>query len=136
MTTDNFTDAMFAASRENNPHRDPQFGEFRAGAEWARTHLAAQEPTDAEVEAVADVLAESEDTGSIETARAALSAARNARRDEETPMSKWTRHGHEIPGVLYDPREPKPPRARCGGSLICPRCASDVARHRGDGEAR
>lgn len=49
-------------------------------------------------------------------------------------MSKWTRHGHEIPGVLYDPRDPKPPRARCGGSLICPQCARDVARHRGDEE--
>ena len=45
MTTDPFAEAMFAASRENNPHRDPQFGEFRAGAEWARTHLAAQELT-------------------------------------------------------------------------------------------
>lgn len=52
---------------------------FTVGAEWARDHLAAQEPTDAEVEAVAGVLAESEDTGSVETARAALSAARKAR---------------------------------------------------------
>ena len=51
-------------------------------------------------------------------------------------MSKWTRHGHEIPGALYDPRDPKPPRARCGGSLICPQCARDVARHRGDEETR
>ena len=45
-------------------------------------------------------------------------------------MNKWTRHGHEIPGVLYDPKEPRPPRARCGGSLICPQCALDVAKHR------
>ena len=52
MTTDPFTEAMFAASRENNPHRDPEYGEFRAGAEWARTHLATQGPTDAEVDAL------------------------------------------------------------------------------------
>lgn len=47
-------------------------------------------------------------------------------------MNKWTSHGHEIPGVLYDPKEPRPPRARCGGSLICPQCALDVAKHRQD----
>ena len=45
-------------------------------------------------------------------------------------MNKWTKHGHEIPGVLYDPKETRPPRARCGGSLICPQCALDVAKHR------
>lgn len=69
-------------------------------AEWARTHLAAQEPTDAEVEAAARKVFEA-DAPSHEphewfeasealrsdyrgTARAALSAARAARRDEET----------------------------------------------------
>ena len=51
--------------------------------EVLRIVSAAQEPTEAEVDAVAGVLAESEDTGSVETARAALRAARAARRDEE-----------------------------------------------------
>ena len=75
--------------------------QFRQGAEWARTHLAAQEPTDAEVEAAARSLyaedvnesyiewpayGSPENVGRelyIERARNALSAARAARRDEE-----------------------------------------------------
>ena len=67
---------------------------FVAGAEWARTHLAAQEPTDAEVEAAAraihiNTIREFDDLGGLDQhalrtrARKALSAARAARRDEE-----------------------------------------------------
>ena len=70
---------------------------FVAGAEWAREHLAAQEPTDAEVEAAARTWAESGPTAAVweqmaeerreytrERMHACLSAARAARRDEET----------------------------------------------------
>lgn len=62
-------------------------------AEWARAHLAAQEPTDAEVEAAARIIFNRARAGNafadavwfevrgdyLEDARAALSAARNAR---------------------------------------------------------
>ena len=64
MTTDNFTEAAYAEAERQNPvppTYDPEGPSqwerllakqaFRNGAEWARTHLAAQEPTDAEVEA-------------------------------------------------------------------------------------
>lgn len=102
MTADNFTEAARAEAerRHNrivrrNKTADEWLDEGRAsgftsGAEWARTHLAAQEPTDAEVEAAARAL--HEDMGGlpeeldqmhIDAARAALSAARAARRDEE-----------------------------------------------------
>ena len=79
---------------------------FEKGAEWARTHLAAQEPTEDEVETAAramriETLADTVrpgaaarwwDNGDVSPdeadklrrlARAALSAARAARRDEE-----------------------------------------------------
>ena len=79
---------------------------FDAAAQWARAHLAAQEPTDAEVEAAARAMrietlgdtvrpgaaARWWDNGDVSPdeadklrrlARAALSAARAARRDEE-----------------------------------------------------
>ena len=58
MTTDNFTEA--ARAEADRRMREADFvtsGDmtrahgFTLGAEWARTHLAAQEPTDAEVEA-------------------------------------------------------------------------------------
>ena len=71
--------------------------DFRDGVVWARTHLAAQEPNDAEVEAAARTWAESGPTTAVweqmteerreytrERMRACLSAARAARRDEET----------------------------------------------------
>ena len=63
MTADNFTDAARAEAERRynrivrrNKTADEWLDEGRAsgftsGAEWARTHLAAQEPTDAEVEA-------------------------------------------------------------------------------------
>ena len=63
MTTDNFTEAAAAAAEEQwtrdlapgQPLRGPRRMDrrigFTMGAAWARTHLAAQEPTDAEVEA-------------------------------------------------------------------------------------
>ena len=67
---------------------------FLHGAEWARTYLAEQEPTDAEVEAAAraihiNTIREFDDLGGLDQhalrtrARKALSAARAARRDEE-----------------------------------------------------
>ena len=57
---------------------------FEKGAEWARTRLAAQEPTDAECVAVQKCLYERTLTWvpTVEV-RAALSAARATRRDEE-----------------------------------------------------
>ena len=57
---------------------------FEKGAEWARTRLAAQEPTDAEVGAAQKCLYERTLTWvpTVEV-RAALSAARATRRDEE-----------------------------------------------------
>ena len=104
MTTDPFTDADLADyARAEAETRWPQRRTghyvqqlaFVAGAEWAREHLAAQEPTDAEVEAAARVICEGTEAGDLDawgpetqrrfrsTARAALSAARAARRDEE-----------------------------------------------------
>lgn len=46
--------------------------------------------------------------------------------EEDIPI-KWTLHGHEIPGVIYGPNDLHPPKARCGGPMICPNCALDVA---------
>ena len=113
MTNDNFTEAAHesAASKyqgdwdpfEGAPVDDWGVAEaerqaYVAGAEWARTHLAAQEPTDAVCEAAAVAICsgaggcdpcfnwdESVDGGCTyctRHARAALSAARAARRDE------------------------------------------------------
>ena len=118
MTADNFTDAARAEAERRynrivrrNKTADEWLDEGRAsgftsGAEWACTHLAAQEPSDAEVEAAAramrietlgdtvrpGVAARWWDSGDVSPdevdklrrlARAALSAARTARRDEE-----------------------------------------------------
>ena len=93
MTTDNFTEAARAEAERVRDENSPlEYGTIRAtfldaflaGAEWARTHLAAQEPTDAECVAVQKCLYERTLTW-VPTAevRAALSAARAARRDEE-----------------------------------------------------
>ena len=103
MTTDEFTEA----ARKRAERRVPLDGgepdlifrdrrELVKMAEWARDHLAAQEPTDTEVEAAAVALAvEGDDIGEwdslstyaqatyLRDARAALSAARAARRDQE-----------------------------------------------------
>ena len=56
-----------------------------AGWKAARDHLAAQEPTDAECIAFWHAFEDAADETNMENIRAALSAARNARRDEETP---------------------------------------------------
>ena len=73
---------------------------FLMGANWARDHLAAQEPTDAEVEAATlelyvrshhstgrqtpfESLDHEDKVSWVEDGRAVLSAARAARRDEE-----------------------------------------------------
>ena len=92
MTNDNFTEAARAeaerVARENTPLEygsiwDAFVDAYAAGLQ-ARTHLAAQEPTDAEVGAFQKCLYDRTLTWvpTVE-ARAALSAARNARRDEE-----------------------------------------------------
>lgn len=109
MTTDPFTEAARAEAEDyaRTPRmnvgtvRDRIAEAHRAGAEWARTHLAAQEPTDAEVEAAAIECVKFlfltaperpwEDPEAVEQwepmARIALRSARAARRDEETAMS-------------------------------------------------
>ena len=83
MTTDPFTDAAYAESRQQWPMRD-QRSAFESGARWAQRYLAAQEPTDAEVGAAQKCLYERTLTWvpTVEV-RAALSAARATRRDEE-----------------------------------------------------
>ena len=120
MTNDNFTEAARAeAERRHNriARRNKTADEwldegrasgFTSGAEWARTHLAAQEPTDGEVEAARTEVREAlrdqykdrynlgrhdsinigdeidiDETAEM-VARAALSAARAARRDGVT----------------------------------------------------
>ena len=92
MSADDFTEAANAAAREyaraprmNVGTAQDRIGQAHAdGWEAARTHLAAQEPTDAEVGAVQKRLHERTLTWvpTVEV-RAALNAARAARRDEE-----------------------------------------------------
>ena len=100
-TTDAFTEAAEVASWEDDRHPDDTGAwgrmKFMRGARWARAHLAAQEPTDAEVLAAlnadyairfgprnfpADSLEPYGDEA-VRIMRAALTAARAARRDEE-----------------------------------------------------
>ena len=118
MTTDNFTEAARAEAERRynriarrNKTADEWLDEGRAsgftsGAEWAHDHLAAQEPTEDEVETAAramrietlgdtvrpGVAARWWDSGDVSPdevdklrrlARTALSAARATRRDEE-----------------------------------------------------
>ena len=104
MTTDNFTEAAAAAAEEQwtrdlapgQPLRGPRRMDrrigFTMGAAWARTHLAAQEPTDAECIAVLNAVTTpfGEKPGRTEWApaairrcREAMVSARAARRDEE-----------------------------------------------------
>ena len=106
MTTDNFTEAARAEAERRynriarrNKTADEWLDEGRAsgftsGAEWARTHLAAQEVTDAEVIAALGAANRTTLTGqrfdaplsfysdaTVKAMRAALSAARAARRE-------------------------------------------------------
>ena len=99
MTTDPFTEAAreeFYRVWHSPIHDHSQIGMAIHMAEWARTHLTAQEPTDAEVLAALNAHgvvmspkmhpAPSLDywgDKSAEAMRAALTAARAARRDEE-----------------------------------------------------
>ena len=90
MTADPFIEAARAEAERRTPlggHTAPALTQERAGlvamAEWARTHLAAQEPTDAECIAFWHAFEDAADETNIENIRAALSAARAARRDEE-----------------------------------------------------
>ena len=109
MTTDPFTEAARAEAEWRYPALNPDAEELTyprsvlrehkrsahvAGWEAARARLAAQEPTDAEVLAAAWAICRLQDDGyepaedhpcgaCAESARAALSAARAARRDEE-----------------------------------------------------
>lgn len=96
MTNDNFTEA--ARAEADRRMREADFvtsGDmvrahgFTQGAEWARTHLAAQEPTEAEVDAGMASAAQSMPAawwGGTEWRRYVeeiLSAASASRRDEE-----------------------------------------------------
>ena len=95
MTTDDFTTAARAEAESWIGMDLDDHDNFVSGAEWARDHLDAQEPTDAEIEAAARVICEGTEAGDLagwgpetqrrfrSTARAALSTARAARRDEE-----------------------------------------------------
>ena len=98
MTTDNSNNAARAYAEQacyQDENRPIAEAGFRAGWKAARTHLAAQEPTAAEVEALARMTTEEvsgcdwarfgEDSRNYhrETARRRLTAARAARRDEE-----------------------------------------------------
>ena len=84
MNNDTFTEAARAEAEDyaRTPRmnvgtvRDRIAEAHQVGAEWARTHLAAREPTDAEIEAGANAII------ALLTG-VALSAARAARRDEE-----------------------------------------------------
>ena len=64
MNNDPFTAAARAEAERDHPDDDYEGSggaercAFMAGAVWARTHLAAQEPTDAETEAAANALAD------------------------------------------------------------------------------
>ena len=98
MTNDNFTEAARAEGLRLWPGTDfghlPARFAFLDGASWARTYLAAQEPTDAEVEAAAEAICSGEGgcdpcfnwddsvaggcTYCASHARAALSASRRA----------------------------------------------------------
>lgn len=84
MTTDPFTKA--AEAEAMRAYRDtgmPRYVLAVHMAEWARAHRAAQEPTDAECIAFWYAFEDAADETNIENIRAALSAARAARRDEE-----------------------------------------------------
>ena len=104
MTNDNFNDAARAEAERRynrivrrNKTADEWLDEGRAsgftsGAEWARTNLAAQEPTDAEciavLNAVTTPLGEKPKytvwfPAAIRRCREAMMSARAARRDEE-----------------------------------------------------
>ena len=106
MTTDPFTEAAYAEAERQNPvppTYDPEGPSqwerllaqqaFRNGAEWARTHLAAQEPTDEECIYILSIVCSpfgEEDKKSewapaaIQRCREAMVRARAARRDEES----------------------------------------------------
>lgn len=88
MTTDPFTEAARAEAERWWPGiAGPTILALGAHmAEWARAHLAAQEPTDEEVEAAAEAILEAAfgqelPEAPIDLARAALSAARHAREE-------------------------------------------------------
>ena len=99
MTTDPFTTAARAEAESWIGMDLDDHDNFVSGAVWARDHLDAQEPTDAEIEAAAEATCSGEGgcdpcfnwddsvdggcTYCTRHARAALSAARAARRDEE-----------------------------------------------------
>lgn len=85
MTTDDFTDAaMEHLAKVDHDKSREWFDGFVACTRWARDHLAAQEPTDAEVRAVWYALGPRVTIAmEYEDLRDALSAARAVRRDEE-----------------------------------------------------
>lgn len=38
----------------------------------------------------------------------------------------YTTHGHHIPGSPTEDEKPDVPRARCGGTSLCPVCKKDA----------
>ena len=105
MTTDPFTEAARAEAEKRwsrdllddrplpGPARMNRRIGFDLGAQWARTHLAAQEPTDAEVLAALNAITDLHGPPEphlgryaprdVDEIRRAIAAARAARRDEE-----------------------------------------------------
>lgn len=87
LTTDAFTDAATSAYEDYVRTPKMNVGTFRDriaeaymdAAEWARTYLAAQEPTDTEVEAAKAVLDAHEYADEPQAIRDALTAAKEAR---------------------------------------------------------
>ena len=97
MTNDNFTEAARAEAKRRLTWHDRQFGNLLDPmihmAEWARDHLAAQEPTDAECIAVLNAVTtpfgeKPEKTewapAAIQRCREAMVSARAARRGRGT----------------------------------------------------
>src|SRR5699024_6238443 len=122
MTTDPFTEAA-RAEAEVQCGNSFDLEHFMAGAEWARDHLAAQEPTDAEVEAAARSLwAEGWLNPDLHPgdARATGCGRRWCRREARAPLS-----APRAPRRAEGP--PRPPCTRTRPAYTCPRPGSASA---------
>ena len=119
MTTDPFTDAANAAAREyaRTPRMNvgtvqDRIGEAHAdGWEAARTHLAAQEPTDAEVEAAARA---------IYVQRASYHTAASWEREPETVKTLYRKDARAVLSAASAARRDEEKRAACGCDLTGP----------------
>ena len=94
MSTDNFTEAARAeAERRFDFLSDASC--FEQGAEWARAHLAAQEPTDAELDALYDAfIAHNEDERSEEYTRTEEGEPYHERICSECGEAVWIKGEH------------------------------------------